>query len=435
MAFTGVATDSPVFASLRMLPAGLIYESFANGITAGTTRTLAGATQLVAEINTITVGTAPLAGSVVGDGIALMQSAPGLTINVINRTLFPIQCYAVNGDTINGVLGSVGVAMPPGDCADFECSLTGTWSFEAGVGSSGQLPCELSAENITAVSPASQSTAALMPGRINHITTVSSAGAGVSLVAGSYGIEQAIENATANPVTVYPIFGGTDAINGQSANMPVLVPGFTTSVFRAASSGQWQSDPYFNSSGAAPSTGGIQAGSGLGSSRSGGNLSIQVSPAGNGNAAATTDTVLFTYALPASSLDIAGRQVSIAAAGSFAVNTNNKQIKLWWGTTSQTVGSAVVGGVLLAQSGVVTTSGGGWSAQVQAEKYGVNGSNTQIATGASVVAGVTHLGTSAPVLLTATENAVINITVTGASSTTGAANDVLAQFFDIAFNN
>ena len=99
------------------------------------------------------------------------------------------------------------------------------------------------------------------------------------------------------------------------------------------------------------------------------------------------------------------------------------------------VGSAVVGGVLLAQSGVVTTNGGGWSAQVQVEKYGVTASNTQIATGASVVAGVTHLGTSSPVLLTASENAVITIAVTGASSTTGAANDVLGQFVDIAFNN
>ena len=435
MAFTGVSTDTPVFASLRMLPGGLILESFTNGIIAGSNRTQAGATPLVAEVNTITTSTAPVAGSVVGDGVLLMASQPGATINVINKTLFPVQCYAVGGDTINGVAGSVGVAMPPGDCADFECSLAGQWSFEAGVGSAGQLPVELSAENVAAVSPAAQATAAMMPGRINHVTTVNVAGAAVTLVAGSYGIEQAVENATANPVTVYPVNGGTDAINGQAANLPVVVPGFTTAVFRAASSGQWQSDPYFNAAGAAPSTGGVQSGSGTGSARSGGNLSVQISATGNGNAAATTDTVLFTYALPASSLDIAGRQVSIAAAGFFAANANNKQLKLWWNTTSPVVGSAVAGGVLIAQSGVVTTSGGGWFAQVQAEKYGAAGSNTQICTGASVVAGVSHLGTSAPMLMTAVENAVINITVTGASSTTGAANDVVCQFFDIAFNN
>jgi hypothetical protein len=169
--------------------------------------------------------------------------------------------------------------------------------------------------------------------------------------------------------------------------------------------------------------------------RTGGNASVQVVSAGQGNAAATTDTVLFTYALPASALDVAGRQVTITAAGSFAANANNKRVKIWWGTTTQTVGSAVAGGTLVCDSGVVTTNAGGWSASAQVSKYGAAGSNTQIATNAQAIAGSTHLGTSAPALLTATESGVINITVTGASSTTGAANDVLGQLLDVAFNN
>lgn len=170
--------------------------------------------------------------------------------------------------------------------------------------------------------------------------------------------------------------------------------------------------------------------------RSTGNVNVQTAyPTGNGNAAATTDTVLFTYALPANALVNTGSQITVTASGSFAANANNKQVKIWWGTTTQTVGSAVAGGTLIAQSGVVTTNGGGWEATVQVQKYGAAGSNTQLATAAQVIAGAVHTGTSAPAALTAVESGVINITVTGASSTTGAANDVVGNQFDIAFNN
>jgi len=191
----------------------------------------------------------------------------------------------------------------------------------------------------------------------------------------------------------------------------------------------------FSPTSAQLSSAGLQGGQASPFVRTCGNASVQVSAAGLGNAAATTDTVLFTYALPASAFDVAGRQATITAAGSFAANANNKRVKIWWGTTTQTVGAVVAGGTLIADSGVVTTNAGGWAASVQVQKYGATGSNTQIATCALMAAGSTHLGTSAPVALTAAENAVINITLTGASSTTGAANDVLGQMLDIAFNN
>jgi hypothetical protein len=193
----------------------------------------------------------------------------------------------------------------------------------------------------------------------------------------------------------------------------------------------------FTPNGSVQSSAALQGGSATtpGFVRTGGNASVQIVPAGQGNAAATTDTVLFTYALPASALDVAGRQVTVTAAGAFAANANNKRVKIWWGTTTQTVGSAVAGGTLICDSGVVTTNAGGWSASAQVSKYGAAGSNTQIATNAQTIAGSTHLGTSAPALLTANESGAINITVTGASSTTGAANDVLGQMLDIAFNN
>lgn len=165
-----------------------------------------------------------------------------------------------------------------------------------------------------------------------------------------------------------------------------------------------------------------------------GNVTNQVSAAGQGNSADTTDDVLFTYPLPAGAFDQAARQLVISAAGKFAATANNKRIKIWWGTTTQTVGAPVVGGTLICDSGVVAQNGGGWAATATVQKYGAAGSNTQLASQAQVI-GTTHLGAQVPVLLTAAENATINITITGASPTTGAANDVVAQQFDVQFFN
>lgn len=167
----------------------------------------------------------------------------------------------------------------------------------------------------------------------------------------------------------------------------------------------------------------------------GGNLSVQVNATGQGNGADTTDDVLATYQLPASAMNAAGRQVTVNFAGKFAANANNKRVKVWWGTTTQTLGAAVAGGTLVADSGVVTTNAGGFSGSVNITKYGALGSNTQIASGAQIVAGATHTGTQVPALLTATESGPINITITGASSTTGAANDVVGQMLEVTFSN
>lgn len=192
----------------------------------------------------------------------------------------------------------------------------------------------------------------------------------------------------------------------------------------------------FDASGNQLSSAALQAGSAStpGIVRTCGNATAQISAAGLGNGADTTDDVLFTYQMPANAFDATGRQATITAAGKFGSTANNKRIKVWWGTTTQTVGAAVAGGTLICDSGVVTQNAGGWSATVIVQKYGAAGSNTQLASSAQVV-GTTHLGAQAPVALTAVENAPINITITGASPTTGAANDVVGQQFDVAFNN
>lgn len=430
---TTSSTVNPTFQNLTLT--GLLYESASAGIIAGTTRTQAGATVLTREVNRVDTSTAPGAGSTLGDGVALMASVVGLDIVVTNNTANPIQVYGNGSDTINGVAGATGVPVPPGDVAAFVCGATGAWHFEAGVGSFGAFPIMLAAETISAINPIAQATATPLAAVINHITVVNAAGAAVALPSGRYGLELAVENATANPLTVYPINAGTDTINGLAANAPIVIPGFMTALLRAASGGVWQSDPFLNGAGAVPATGAIQPGSAVtGGIRGGGNISVITNAAGQGNGADTTDDVIATFAIPASAFDIAGRQVTIQAMGKTAATANNKRVRIWWGTTTQTLGLAVAGGTLIADSGVVTTNNGGWNATATVTKYGAAGSNTQIGQG-QVVAGVSHTGTQVPVLLTATESGVINVTVTGASSTTGAANDVLSQMLEVMFNN
>src|ERR1700737_3031452 len=415
--------------------AGLLFESSAAAIVAGTVRNQGGATPLVKEISRVDTSTAVGNGTIVGDGVALFSTTAGVDAKVINNTANLITVYPNGAEQINGLGAGVGVPLPPGDVAVFICAALGDWRFEPGFGAAGQMTTMLSMEGITAVNPVAQNTAFQIVAVINHVTNVNAAGAAVALMACKYGLEAAIENATANPLTVYPVNGGADTINGLAANAPVIIPGFTTVLFRAASNGTWQSDPYLNGAGLAPNTVLQQAGSALTNGvRSGGNISAPVNAAGQGNGADLTDDVIATFALPANAFDVAQRQVTITAIGKFAANANNKRIKLWWGTTTQTLGLAVVGGTLIADSGVSASNAGGWNASAIVTKYGAAGSNTQIGQG-SIVAGATHTGTLPPVLLTAAENGVINITVTGASPTTGAANDVLAQMLDVAFAN
>lgn len=64
-----------------------------------------------------------------------------------------------------------------------------------------------------------------------------------------------------------------------------------------------------------------------------GMVSSQTSAAGVGNGADTTDDTLFTYSLPANSLDANGKTVRIHAWGKFAANTNGKTMKSWFGGT------------------------------------------------------------------------------------------------------
>lgn len=147
-------------------------------------------------------------------------------------------------------------------------------------------------------------------------------------------------------------------------------------------------------------------------------LSVQTSRSGIGNGANTTDDVLFTYNLPANSLDIVGRGVRMKAWGVYGANGNDKVIQI------------LIGGTLAISSTVVTFNAGWWT--IEAEFY-KDGASTQNGTG-TVITKNTVIGPET-LLLGATDTAPIALTVTGASPTTGAANDVVANGMVVEFLN
>jgi hypothetical protein len=68
-----------------------------------------------------------------------------------------------------------------------------------------------------------------------------------------------------------------------------------------------------------------------------------------GNNADTTDDVLASYVLPASSFDVAGRGLCITAQGGTSPTTNNKRVKLWFNATIS--GASVTAGTMIADTG------------------------------------------------------------------------------------
>jgi hypothetical protein len=233
----------------------LLYELALGGITAGTTRTQAGATALTNEISQVDTSTAPAAGSTLGDGVRLDQIATaGLDATVINNTLNPIQVYGNGTDTINGIAGSTGIPIPPGDVAHFECGVTGSWRTEAGVGSAGALPVEISVTGITAGTTRTQAGATALPAVYNRVDTStapangSTLGDGVLLKAAAAGLDQVVVNNTVNIISVWP--AGSDQINGLGASNSIPIPPGDVAVFVAAGTTAWHVEAGVGSAGA-----------------------------------------------------------------------------------------------------------------------------------------------------------------------------------------
>ena len=170
------------------------------------------------------------------------------------------------------------------------------------------------------------------------------------------------------------------------------------------------------------------AGASTGTIQALGILNSQVSSAGVSPGSTGNDNVLAAYTLPASAFDVAGREIMISAYGSFAATANLKQLKIYVGCATATVGSAVSGGVVIGDGGAVTSSGTGWRLVANVVKYGAASSNTQI--------GVQNTGMTSivtPQLLTMTESGTVLIAVTG--NATIASSDIVFNLLTVEYAN
>ena len=230
-----------LFGNVTIAPGKFLFESATAGIVAGTTRTQAGATALAQEINRIDTATAPAAGSLLGDGVVLPAATAGLTLLVWNNTSNPVQLYANGADTVNGVAGASGVAMPPNALYIAVAAASGGWMVDGtGMGNAGQYPTETAVDNLTAHAGGGQGAATALPALLNRVTTVATAGDSVKLPVSSSGMNVTVTNAAAaNSMNVFPQTG--EAINALGANAAFAVAAGKTATFYCYTAAQWHS--------------------------------------------------------------------------------------------------------------------------------------------------------------------------------------------------
>lgn len=145
-----------------------------------------------------------------------------------------------------------------------------------------------------------------------------------------------------------------------------------------------------------------------------GNLSKQADATGVGNGNDSTEDVLYTYSLPAGSLDVAGRGLLITAFGKLANNAHTKTVKLYFG-----------GSIIAQFSG--TQANLGWQAQLEVFKS--SALNAQFGQGLTVVGG-THNGVTSTITASEVEANAIVIKVTGQTAT-ASAGDVVANLLEV----
>ncbi|CAN5949961.1 unnamed protein product [Sphagnum jensenii] len=227
--------------------------------------------------------------------------------------------------------------------------------------------------------------------------------------------------------------GGTGVTITNGTTIPANSTGYflVTPTSSTAVTFQFIDSIYTNATGADPSTAATFFGSGTGTFLEEGNIYRYASATGTSPGSINNDNVLATFSIPANSLDgIGNRGLMITAAGSVANNTNSKRLKIFWACTSATVGSAVSGGTLIADTGAYTTTGAaGFEISANVFKYGAANSNTQIALHSQAQIGSTVGGLIVPTPLTATENAVIIIAITGNAVT--ATTDIVLNWAEI----
>src|SRR5258708_5614516 len=98
------------------------------------------------------------------------------------------------------------------------------------------------------------------------------------------------------------------------------------------------------------------AGTGAAMLKEAGNINRQVSIAGAGNGADTTEDTLFTFTIPANAFDTLGRGVMVSAFGTTGTSAHTKTVRMYFGT----------GVSFTLASGTIPSSA--WNMQLQASK-------------------------------------------------------------------
>lgn len=325
-------------------------------LTAGTTRTQAGATQITADVTTVNTSTAPAAGSLLGDGVALPLVGSGTDrVFLINNTANPIQVYAAvpasgTADTINGVAGATGIAMAPGAADVFIEASPGAWQVESGVGTSGQLATMLALDAISAAG-STQATATALTADFNRVTTAT-ANQGVKLPASASGLDVFVLNHSGANITVYG--AGTDKIDDVASATGVTQMNNSVVLYTCYGAGNWYSEGL--------ATG--YAGNGLQTIQ----FADSISAAGTTQATATALTAALNNVttvasgtgvnLPASS---AGLQITVQNNGANPLTVYPAQ-----GASDTINGQAAATGVQILPGTVATfncTTAGAWTVQ------------------------------------------------------------------------
>jgi hypothetical protein len=170
----------------------------------------AGATALDKQFNRISVCATAADSAVLPAGVA------GDWRLVINDGAAAAQIFANGSNTIDGVAGATGIVLPAGYRALFFCLATGVWQTLSGSLSNGLTEASASGA-VSAAGTSSQANATALTADFNRVGTVA-ANAGVALPQALPGRRVIILNAGANTLKIWPINGGSDAIDALSAN-------------------------------------------------------------------------------------------------------------------------------------------------------------------------------------------------------------------------
>lgn len=148
-------------------------------------------------------------------------------------------------------------------------------------------------------------------------------------------------------------------------------------------------------------------------------LSTQLSVAGVGNGADTSEDTLFTFSLPANTLSNVGQEVDIEAWGSVAATSATKVVKVYFGAQLVTLT-------------YTTTQTGNWRARLRVIKQA---SSVQLITGEADALGATTTRVLANITNGAeVDTGAIVVKVTGTSSA-ATANLILANGMSVSVVN